>query len=110
MSEYKTSLGAYLRYLKTSEPAPLPDREAWSDMIRRTTAAGAACEVSEDTFDYFLDVLPPRWMGREGFAFGEGMDDVRLFWKSAEKFFSRQLTCEEHETFCRLTGIGLTSG
>jgi len=46
---------------------------------------------------------------REGFAFGEGMDYVRLFWKSEGKFLSRQLTREENVTFCRLAGIGLTS-
>ena len=110
MSEHTTSLGAFIRYLKKGDPSPLPDREVWSDMIRLTTASGALCEVSEDTFDYFLDVLPPRWMGREGFAFGEGMDYVRLFWKAEGKFLSRQLTRDENVTFCRLAGIGLTSG
>ena len=110
MSEHTASIGAFIRYLKTGDPSPLPNREVWSDMIRLTTAPGALCEVTEDTYDYFLDVLPPRWMGREGFAFGEGMDYVRLFWKSAEKYFSRQLTQEENATFCRLAGIGLTSG
>ena len=110
MSEHSASIGAFIRYLQAGVPSLLPKGEIWSEMIRRMTAPGALCEVSEDTFDYFLDVLPPRWMGREGFAFGEGMDYVRLFWKSGEKFLSRQLTREENVTFCRLAGIGLTSG
>ena len=66
--------------------------------------------MAEDTYDYFLDVLPPRWMGRGGFAFGEGADHIRLFWKAGDRFLSRQLTADENATFCRLAGIGLTSG
>ena len=111
MTEHTVSLSAFIRYLKAGTPAPLPEREGWSDMIRRTTAPGALCQVDEETYDYFLDVLPPRWMGNGGFAFGEGADHLRLFWKGpGDTYFSRQMTAEENVTFCRLAGIGLTSG
>jgi hypothetical protein len=111
ITSHETSLTAFLHYLKVGPAAPLPAKEGWSDLIRRTTTPGAACQVTEETYDYFLDVLPPRWMGREGFAFGEGCDHLRLFWQGpGGTFFSRQLTAEENVTFCRLAGIGLTSG
>src|SRR4051812_6197610 len=102
ITTHESSLTAFIRYLKVGPASPLPVKEEWSDMIRRTTAPGAACQVTEETYDYFLDVLPPRWMGREGFAFGEGFDNLRLFWKEAGGMFvSRQLTAEENVTFCR---------
>ena len=42
-------------------------------MIARTTLFGRVCEVAGETYDYFLEVLPPRWMGmgNGGFAFGD---------------------------------------
>lgn len=110
MLEHTASLTAFLRYLKAGDPLPIPEREGWSDMIRRTTAPGALCEVSYDHYDYFRDVLPPRWMGHGGYAFGEGADYLRLFWTVQERHFSRQLTADENRIFCRLVGIGLSSG
>lgn len=110
MFEHAASLTAFLRYLKTGNSMPIPEGEGWSDMIRRTTVQGALCEVTEENYDYFLDVLPPRWIGQGGFAFGEGADYVRLFWKSKEKCYSRQLTADENRIFSRLVRIGLSSG
>ena len=111
MTDHTTTLAAFIRYLKAGPASPLPEAEGWSDMIRRTTAPGAACQVAEETHDYFLEVLPPRWMGREGYAFGEGADYLRLFWKGAVRAcFSRQLTAAENATFCRLARIPHTSG
>lgn len=78
-TRHEWSLTAFIQYPKVGDALPLPDREGWSDMIRRTSAPGATCQVAEETYDYFLDVLPPRWMSREGFAFGEGADYLRHF-------------------------------
>lgn len=104
-----TTLAELLTRLKTGETVPIPAGEEWAGMIERTTASGRVCEVDEETHDYFLEVLPPRWM-RSGFAFGEGGDHLRLFWRAGGKYFCRQLTDDEHAEFCRLAGIGLTSG
>lgn len=71
-------------------------------MIGRTTVSGAIHEVTEETWDYFLDVLPPRWMGRGMFAFAEGWEPFRLFWKRSGKFFCRQLSWDETRQFERL--------
>lgn len=106
-----TTFGEMLAALKTGEPVPVPDREDWKGMIERTTAPGRVSQVDDETYDYFLDVLPPRWMGRAGFAFGEGADHLRLYWRGPQQtFFCRQMTPEESALFCRLAGIPLTSG
>ena len=89
---------------------------ARADADGRTTAAGYVCEVDGETYDYFLDVLPPRWMGmgNGGFAFGEGADQLRLFWamntQFGRQYFCRQLTEDETTLFCRLARIGRSSG
>ena len=101
-----TALGEFLARLKDAGSTPSvrrPAAEDWPQMIARTTVPGRICLVDEDTYDYFLDVLPPRWMGR-GFAFAEGGDDIRLYWKAGGSFYCRQLTGEETDEFYRLTG------
>lgn len=106
-----TTLAELLTRLKTGEAVTIPAGETWAGMIARTTAPGRACEIDEETYDYFLEVLPPRWMGSgAGFAFGEGGDHLRLVWRSGGRLFCRQLTEAEHTEFCRLAGVGLSSG
>ena len=106
-----TTLAEFVNRLKAGRLVPRPPDEPWTPMIERTGQPGRVCEVDEETYDYFLDVLPPRWMGsRSIFAFGEGADHVRLFWTSGGRWYCRQLSHEENTTFCRLAGIGLTSG
>lgn len=106
-----TTFQEFVNRLKAGRVVPRPPDEPWKQMIERTGQLGRVCEVDEDTYDYFLDVLPPRWMGSGSiFAFGEGADPLRLFWQSGKERFCRQLSAEENATFCRLAGIGLTSG
>jgi len=100
------ALGVFLIRLKdpgSTPVVPRPNDEDWPQMIARTTVPGRICQVDEETYDYFLDVLPPRWMGR-GFAFAEGGDDIRLYWKVAGHFYCRQLSAEETDEFYRLIG------
>ncbi len=114
MTATTTNLGEFVARLKQGEPVPLPALEAWDGMIARTTAPGRVCEVAGETYDYFFDVLPPRWMGDGGFAFGEGSDPLRLFWaantENGRLYFCRQLDDAETRQFCRLARIGRTSG
>lgn len=106
-----TTLSAFVNQLKTGTVSPRPPDEPWKQMIERTSTPGRVCEVDEETYDYFLDVLPPRWMGsRSVFAFGEGADHLRLFWQSGHSRYCRQLTEEENAIFCRLAGISRSSG
>lgn len=105
-----STLPEFIAGLKHGPVEPRPPDEEWTQMIERTTLPGRIAEIDEETYDYFLDVLPPRWMGRGGFAFGEGADSLRLFWRCGGRYFCRELSEEENILFCRLAGIGLTSG
>jgi hypothetical protein len=104
------TLGEALARLKEAAVVRRPAREDWSDMIARTTVPGRVAEVDRETYDYFLEVLPPRWMGKGGFAFGEGSDPLRLFWADGGRCYCRQLNDEESALFCKLAGIPLSSG
>ena len=64
-------------------------------------------EIDEETYSYWLEVLPPRYMNESLFCFAEGGEAFRIFWREEGGFFCRQLTWEETITFCRLAGITL---
>ncbi len=78
-------------------------------MIERISVPARVCEIDEETYDWFLECLPPRWMSASAFAFAEGAEALRLFWKQNGCFFVRQLTWDETQTFCRLAQIPLPS-
>ena len=78
-------------------------------MIARTSQTGVICAIDEETYDYFLEVLPPKYQGH-GFAFAEGAEPLRYFWHTTPlQFFCRQLTWDETRQFCRLARIALPS-
>ena len=114
MTATTTTLRELIARLKQGTAVPLPAHEDWSGMIARISDPGRVCEVAGETYDYFLDVLPPRWMGHGGFAFGEGADPLRLFWAAntphGRQYFCRQLDEAETRQFCRLAHLPLTSG
>ncbi len=67
--------------------------------FHEAVSKGVTVEVDEGLFDYYLDVLPPRFMGRtvtlvDGsrryatFGFAEGEDKPIAFWKSEGRFFA----------------------
>jgi hypothetical protein len=90
--------------LRTSPVLPRPDGEPWAALIARISAPGRAAEVTEETYGYFLDVLPPRWLG-EGFMFAEGAEALRYFWKANGRYYCRQLTWDETGAFCAVAGV-----
>lgn len=110
------TIGELVARLKQGDIVARPVSEDWAGMIGRTTTEGRVCEVDGETYDYFLDVLPPRWMGMGNgrFAFGEGADPLRLFWAAntpdGRRYFCRQLSEGETVLFCRLARIGRSSG
>src|SRR5207249_2111300 len=96
----------HLDQLKRAPVEPLPPQgEEWPALVERISRPGKAAEVTEKTFDYWLEVLPPQWMGPGAFCFAEGMEPFRLFWSRGGRFFARQLTWEETLEFCKLAGI-----
>jgi hypothetical protein len=103
---YRT-LHYFFASMRAAETVPRPPDESWGDLINRTSRPGVVCVIDAETYDYFLEVLPPKYLGH-GFAFAEGAEPLRLFWHTKpDSYFCRQLTWEETTDFCRLAGIAL---
>ena len=68
---------------------------------------GVTVEVDESMYFEYLDLLPPRYMNGNLFAFGEGAGNFILFWMEARRHFAHQLSAEDTETFCRLSCVSL---
>jgi len=100
------ALRAFLAEVRGAQIIPRPDNESWPAMISRIHTPGSVCEIDRETYDWFLEYLPPKWMG-SGFAFAEGAEPIKLFWKNAGRYFVRQLTDAETQAFCRLAAIPL---
>ena len=102
------SLSEFLRARCIDQEAVArPDNETWSTMIERIKPIGRVSVVDEETFDWFLECLPPKFMFKGGFAFAEGAEPLRLFWKRKGRYLTRHLTWDETQEFCRLAGIPL---
>ena len=104
MTASPATVRSTLAALRQSPVLPRPDGEQWAGMIARISTPAFAAEIDEETYGYFLDVLPPRWMG-QGFMFAEGAEALRYFWEADGRFFCRQLTWGETAAFCAAAGI-----
>jgi hypothetical protein len=102
-----TPLQHFLSHLSAGERIPLPEQEEWKDHVERISVLGRIAEVSQEQYFYWLEVLPPKYQSAGVFAFAEGAEEIRLFWRSSGRYFVRQLTWPETVTFCRLAGIPL---
>lgn len=76
-------------------------------LVTQLTRDSQVVETTADEYEFLLDVLPPRWMSGRYFAFAEGIAPFRLLWRHRGRYFSRQLTLEETQNFCRLSGASL---
>lgn len=79
----------------------------FTGFVSQLTRDRQVVETTADEYDFLLDVLPPRWMSGTYFAFAEGIAPFRLLWRHRGRYFSRQLTLEETQKFCRLSGASL---
>ena len=99
------SFHEFMHELMADEPADLASPDlSLDEMIPLTNQEGRTVRINEETWWYFLEVLPPRWMSGSAFAFTEGYDRFRLFWERSGEYFVRQLTEEQSDRFCQLTG------
>jgi hypothetical protein len=111
MAKAPPTFPEYLAGLKACEVLPLPQgpqgEEEWADHVRRVSVEGRIAEVTEEQYDYWLEVLPPKWMSGSHFCFAEGAEAFRVFWRDRPtgRYLARQLTWEETLLFCRLAGI-----
>lgn len=99
-------LQGFLARLQTGPAVASPqEAEKWHQHVQRISTPRQIVKVNRDQFDYWLEVLPPRWMRGAAFCFAEGEEPFRLFWQKEQSYFCRQLTCEETLQFCNLSGI-----
>lgn len=100
---------ALLMRLQSAEVVPRPNNEEWKTRVERISIPGPIAEVTEEDFFYWLDVLPPKYQRGSLFAFAEGAEPLRIFWRRGGQHFCRQLTWDETKEFCRLARIPLPS-
>lgn len=101
------TLGEYVAQLQQAEIVPRPDNEEWKVHVERISIPDLTAEVTEEQYFYWLEVLPPKYQRGTFFAFAEGAEALRLFWRKSERYFCRQLTWDETLQFCRLARISL---
>ena len=104
-----TTLGEYIAQVQQADVIPRPEGEDWSALIARIGTPGQIAAIDEETFWYFLEVLPTKYQRGGLFAFAEGAEALRLFWRKGDCHFCRQLTWDETTDFCRLARISLPS-
>jgi hypothetical protein len=111
-----TTLREYIAQLKRAPAVSAPPSDNWKEHVECISVPHRVCEVSEEDYFYWLEVLPPKWMRSSSFCFGEGYDPFRLFWaqraapawcrqNQTSRYYCRQLTDDETDTFCRLAGM-----
>ena len=98
MSELSNFLRDRLR-VETATPVGDDSPPWWEE--------GVTVEVDESMYFEYLDLLPPRYMNGNLFAFGEGAGNFILFWVDASRYFAHQLSANDTETFCRLSHVAL---
>ena len=102
-----TTLGEYVAQLQQADVIPRPEGEDWPALMARISFPARIAVIEEETYWYFLEVLPPKYQRGSLFAFAEGAEALRVFWQKGDCYFCRQLTWDETTTFCRLARISL---
>lgn len=103
------TLAEFVAQLQQADVIPRPEGEDWPALIARISMPGQIAAIDEETFWYFLEVLPSKYQRGGLFAFAEGAEALRLFWRKGDRYFCRQLTWDETMDFCRLAYISLPS-
>ena len=101
------SFAEFVAFLRQAEIVERPDGEEWSAMITRISVTGTIAAIDEETYFYFLEVLPPKFQQGSLFAFAEGAESLRVFWRKGDAHFCRALTWDETQEFCRLARISV---
>lgn len=71
-------------------------QQEWTEFIERMRS-GDTIEIDSSMYDYWLEVLPPQFMGRMiggrryDFGFAEGPEPIVGFWQEGERYFCQQL-------------------
>ena len=82
-----------------------PEGEEWSAAVERMSVADRIAQITEETWYWFLEVLPPKLLRGNFFAFSEGQEPLKIFWRRRGQHFCRQLTWEETWRVCEASGL-----
>ena len=100
-SRNQPALWEFLRSLVACEPRELTgDDPPWHE-------PGNYYRIDEATYWRYLELLPPRWMHCDWFAFGQGTGPFSLFIQHRNDYSVRMLTDAETKKFCELSGTSL---
>ena len=101
------TLGEFIRELTSPEPIPLdPDGIRQADgLMLMPDMPGPVIEIDEETYWWFLEVLPPHYLDGWTYCFAEGFTPYLFFFKRRGRFYVRRLTGVETRRFCQLAGI-----
>lgn len=100
-----TTLAEFVAWLQQAAIIPRPEGDEWSALINHISIPGKIAAIDQETYWYFLEVLPPKYQRGNFFAFAEGAEALRIFWQKGDAYFCRQLTWDETTDFCRLARI-----
>ena len=100
----RQTLSSFLNDRLTVDGVPHEDDEhsppAWEP--------GTTIQVKEETYYAYLDLLPPRFLDGNLFAFGEGCGAWSMFWIQDGSFYLHHLSEADTETFRQLAGLAST--
>jgi len=71
---------------------------------------GSVCEVTDEDYFSFLEMLPPHFIDGSSFSFADGAEPYTLFWRSRGRYYAKRLTWAETENLAQLAGIPLPGG
>lgn len=95
----------YLQLMWPTAMTTLRAEEPWPELLDRISVPGRINEIAADAYWYFLEALPPKLFNGNQFCFAAGDEPLRLFWRQQGRYFCRQLTREETENVCDLSGL-----
>lgn len=102
------TLAQFIREVMQPNPEPLDeDGPRHHGLVPIPESAGRVVEIDEETYWWFLEVLPPYYMEGNRFCFAEGFVPFHFFFMRGERYFVRLLTWDETRTFCRLADVPL---
>jgi hypothetical protein len=55
-----------------------PVNETWRETLARVRS-GALAQIDLQTYDYFLEILPPLYVGPSFYAFAQAAEPIKLF-------------------------------
>lgn len=102
------TLRDYLVQLKVGCPVLSAPWENSDELATRVAAAspGNVVQIDEETYFYYLEVLPPRFQMSCQFFFGEGTGPFIFLWRASTGiYYARPLSDEETDEFCRLAKV-----